>query len=162
MPFFATAYRSYSLPLSSRHGMKGFTLVEVMIVVVLLAILAAVGYPQYTNHVATGYIAEAHADLMDYKNKMESYYQDEKSYRSGTSGSTCGVQAGVYNTSGKKFAYACTADEESFTITATSSVPLLEGIGFTINNNGAKQTFKGTIATIAQATCWAKKRGGEC
>lgn len=162
MPFFATTYRSYSQPLPSRHGMKGFTLVEVMIVVVLLAILAAVGYPQYTNHVATSYIAEAHADLMDYKNKMESYYQDEKSYRSGTSGSTCGVQAGAYNTSGKKFAYACTADEESFTITATSSVPLLEGIGFTINNNGAKQTFKGTIATIAQATCWAKKRGGEC
>jgi type IV pilus assembly protein PilE len=162
MPFISIDTRSHFESLRTRQAEKGFTLVEIMIAVVLLAILAAVGYPQYTNHVATGYIAEAHADLMDYKNKLESYYQDEKSYRSGTSGSTCGIPATAYNTGGKKFSYACTADEESFTVTATPSVPVLDGIGFTINNNGAKQTFKGTTTTITQATCWAKKRGGEC
>lgn len=146
---------------ASLASIRGFTLIEVMITVALLALLAAIGYPQYTNHVATGYITEAHADLMDYKNKMESYYQDEKTYRTGT-GSVCGVQPGAYNTTGKKFAYGCTAADETFTLTATSSLPLLNGMGFSINNNGAKQTFKQTTATITQATCWAKHRGGAC
>ena len=69
MPFLSIDNRSHFESLRTRQAEKGFTLVEIMIAVVLLAILAAVGYPQYTNHVATGYITEAHADLMDYKNK---------------------------------------------------------------------------------------------
>ena len=45
-----------------RHNNRGFTLIEVMVVVVILAILAAIALPSYANYVARSKIRTAQAD----------------------------------------------------------------------------------------------------
>ena len=59
---------------------KGFTLIEVMIVVAIIAILATVALPAYTDYVRRGKIAEGTSALLAMKTKMEQYFADNRSY----------------------------------------------------------------------------------
>ena len=55
-------------------AIKGFTLIEVMIVVVIIAILAAVAIPSYRNHVCKVERNQAKSDLMGLAQAMERFY----------------------------------------------------------------------------------------
>ena len=54
-----------------KNPQQGFTLIEMMIVVVVISILAAVAYPSYTEYVRRGYRAEARAGLLQAAQWME-------------------------------------------------------------------------------------------
>ncbi len=58
----------------------GFTLIEVMIVVAIIGILAAVAYPNYTEYVKRGARSDAMAILLDAANKQEQFFVDNRSY----------------------------------------------------------------------------------
>lgn len=65
--------RTFPLPQQrcSAFGSAGFTLVELMIVVVVIGILSAVAYPNYTEYVRKGHRAEARAGLLQAAQWME-------------------------------------------------------------------------------------------
>ena len=65
---------------SAAPSMSGFTLIELMIVIVIIGILASIAIPQYRGYVTRSQISEATANLMTYKTRMEVYYQDNRSY----------------------------------------------------------------------------------
>src|ERR1700674_4881311 len=67
---------------------KGFTLVELMIVVAIIAILASIAVPAYNGYILRGKFAEAAGALAATRVKMEQYYQDNRAY------SASGVAAG--------------------------------------------------------------------
>jgi type IV pilus assembly protein PilE len=147
----------------NRFVQRGFTLIEVMVVVAIVAILASVALPAYTDYIRRGQLPEAFTFLSDYRVKMEQYYQDNRSY--GT-GSTCAnaTGTGAWNNfvpNGRKnfnFSCALTNSGQGFTVTATGSSGRAVGYNYTVNQAGAKATTKFAGATVAY-TCWASKAG---
>lgn len=75
---------------SGRRFSVGFTLIEIMVVVAIVGILAAVAYPAYTDSVAKGKRSEARAAVMDLLQQQERYFTQMNSYETfslGTPGS---------------------------------------------------------------------------
>lgn len=59
---------------------RGFTLVELMIVVAVVAILAAIGYPSYQSHVRKTYRSDAKNILLEAAARQEEYFLDNRTY----------------------------------------------------------------------------------
>ena len=67
---------------------RGFTLIELMIVVAIIAILAAIAYPTYVNYITKTRRAAATACLSEYANYMERFYTSNLSYNTDNSSGT--------------------------------------------------------------------------
>lgn len=59
---------------------RGFTLIELMIVVAVVAILAAIAYPSYVEHVRKSRRAQAKADLVELAQLAERHHTVNNSY----------------------------------------------------------------------------------
>jgi len=68
---------------TARARAGGFTLIELMIVVVITMILAAVAYPAYTNYVVRSYRSEGQQWLQDFAQIQEQLFLDRRAYATG-------------------------------------------------------------------------------
>ena len=67
-----------------RKGEKGFTLIELMIVVAIIGILAAIAIPQFTSYRQRGYNATMQSDIHNAATAQEAYFNDNQSYANGS------------------------------------------------------------------------------
>ena len=140
---------------------RGFTLIELMIVVVIISILGSIALPAYTDYVRRGQLQEAFTLLADYRVKMEQYFQDNKNYGSGGTCATS-ASAGGWNsftpTGAQYFTFACATSnsDQGYTVTATGSASNTSGYEYTIDHNGSKvtTTYKGAASGAA---CWLSR-----
>jgi type IV pilus assembly protein PilE len=114
---------------------SGFTLIEMMVVVAIVSILAAIAIPAYTRYVQRGDLVEATQALSQYRVQMEQYYQDNNTYANGAS---CGV---AYPTL-VNFALTCTLNTgQAYTATATGVAGgQVAGFVYTIDQNNTQKT----------------------
>lgn len=138
---------------------RGFTLVEIMIVVAIVGILSAVAMPMYTAYMARGKLVDAQSTLTSARVALEQYYQDNRTYANTASKTSPCPSATTY------FTYVCSPQANSFLITASNVAN--QGLGaagsyvYTIDSSNAKATTKFAGST-SSATCWISKTGQSC
>lgn len=143
------------------RSQKGFTLMELMVVVVIIGILSAVSLPVYKDYVIRGKIPDATSNLAIKRTAMEQYFQDNLSY---LSGATC--PASATESSATNFTFSCgNMSKNTYTITATG-IGSMSGFSYTIDQSNVKTS---TIANPAPSgwignstSCWITKAGGVC
>lgn len=130
-----------------RRQFKGFTLIEMMVVVAIIAILAAIALPAYTDYVRRGKIPEATTGLAQARIGLEQWFQDNRTYVGGP----CPAVT-------KYFTFVCNTAAATFDITATGTGDMTS-FSYTVDQTNAR-----TSATPwgNGATCWIARKGDTC
>ena len=142
------------------NGMRGFTLIEAMIVVAIIGIIAAWAIPNYTDYVTRSRLTEATSTLAGQRVKMEQYFQDNRTYVGACAAGT--VAPPMTNTT--NFTFACSnLTATGFNLTATGAVGTnTSGFVFTVNEANARATPGVNTGWTANATCWVSRKDGSC
>jgi type IV pilus assembly protein PilE len=154
-----------TMPLPCRPAERGFTLLEVMITVAIVGILAAIAVPSYSDYITRSRITEATNALADYRNRMEKYFLDHRSYVDG--GAACAVSGDMtsnYNgKGGHLFEMSCAADATTYTLTATGKAQM-NGFVYTVNQADARKSSSLPTgwSTPSPNNCWALRKDGSC
>jgi type IV pilus assembly protein PilE len=144
---------------------KGFTLIEILMVVALIGILAAIAIPAYNDYVTRGKLVEASTNLSDLRVKFEQSFQDNRIYNNFVLGdgsaNSCNLLPAAATSAivgAKYFTYTCTAAANTYSVTATG-LGNLSAFSYTINQDNTK-----TSATPwgNGATCWIMSKGSSC
>ncbi len=124
---------------------KGFTLIELMIVVAIVGILAAIAYPSYTEYVRRTHRTEIAGILMEQSQVLERYFTKTGSYKDAT-----------VTASNAWYTVAVVPADATFTLTATpmaNSMMNGDKCGtFQITNTGARTNSTG----LSNKDCWGR------
>lgn len=136
---------------------RGFTLIELMVVVAVVAILAAIAYPSYQDSVRKSKRAQAKADMIEIAQRYERYHTVNNTYVDFWEAAFDAADAEVVSptTDGATAAYLITHTEgvNTFTLTATpqgAQVKDTRCATLTLSSTGQK----GSNGTADLADCW--------
>ncbi|NIO40782.1 MAG: prepilin-type N-terminal cleavage/methylation domain-containing protein [Burkholderiales bacterium] len=132
----------------------GFTLIEAMIVVTIVALLATIALPAYTEYVIRSRLSDAQSGLLTKRVELEQFFQDNRTY--------VGYDCTANPT--ENFTFSCTAQ------TATAYVIQADGVAgttvddfvFTLDQTNARATTSVPADWQTAATCWVIRKNGGC
>lgn len=141
---------------------RGFTLIELMIVVVIIAILASIAYPSYQQFVRRSARADAKTALLENAQFLERNYTVANRYDQDSAGnaidnSSLPVQHSPREDGTAKYDITIETDEDgrTYTLSATpASGSSMDGDDcgtLTLNNLGQKEVEG---ATLTETECW--------
>lgn len=144
-----------------KHPSLGFTLIELMITVAIIAFLASLAYPSYTAYILRGQIAEATSNLAEMRVRQERYFQDNRSYVS--AGTTCNATLATL-TNGleqRYFTLGCAGSTNGY-VAFANGTGAANGISFTINQDNQRQTTAFPGVSGLPLNCWLTKKTSSC
>jgi type IV pilus assembly protein PilA len=129
-----------------KDGSEGFTLVELMIVIVIVGILSAIALPNFLNQTKKAAATEAKQQISSIFKQAHSYVLENGEL--GTISKDCSKYAGALTSldEGASFEYACAGNQNNFRVIATGDDENTntEGVVVTLIGN----CTKGTVASI--------------
>jgi type IV pilus assembly protein PilE len=141
-----------------RTSKSGFTLIEVMIAVAIIAILTAVALPSYQTYVLRGRLVAATNALSATRAGMEQFYQDNRTYVGGPCSTS--QTASTFTVICDATAPAAVPTATTYTIRATGS-GATAGFTYTIDQSAVQQTTSWPTAwgTPPTGNCWFVRKG---
>ena len=130
-----------------RRSNRGFTLIEIMIVIAIIGIVITIGYPSLTEYMKKGRRADAAGLLTEQAQILERFYSNSNLYTGATG----------LSTGNDFYTITPTIADQTFTLTAIrkpgSSMATDKCGDFTISNTGARGLVNNT-ATVKD--CWGR------
>lgn len=131
-------------------SLKGFSLIELMIVVAIIGVLASIAYPSYQQHVLKSRRATAHGCLQELAQWMERYYTTHMTY----------VDASLPQTSCRteledfyEFSFSGTPDGSSYTLQAVAQGAQANDA---VNGTSCSPLTLDQQGTRAPQACWSQ------
>jgi type IV pilus assembly protein PilE len=142
--------RQHPATMASRKIQQGVTLIELMIVVIIVGILAAIAYPSYIKYVTKSNRSAAESFLLTVANKQEQYMLDARQYANDP-GALTTLNLTTPSEVSSHYTISVSADNSatppSYTITATPTGTQLTNDtdcpSLTLDQSGAKTPTSG-------------------
>ncbi|WP_413436831.1 type IV pilin protein [Sulfuriferula sp. GW1] len=136
--------------------MRGFTLIELMVVVTIIGILAAIAYPSYQQYVRRAQRSQARSILLENAQFLERNFTEANRYDQDSTGAALILPFPSSPKEGTaRYAIAAVSTATTFALSAT---PIAGGLmdgdecgTLTLNNLGQKDV---SGATLDAASCW--------
>lgn len=134
----------------------GFTLIELMVTVAIIAILASIALPSYQNYILQSRRAAGKAELLEVQQRLERAYTDLNDYGNAVARIQQNA-SGVLGTSEGGY-YQVTSSSATATTYALSSTPQGGQSNdkcktLTVNQAGTTNV-SGVSSTVTRADCW--------
>lgn len=136
---------------------QGFTLIELMIVAAIIAIIAAIALPAFTEQVARGRRADAQGVLLESGQWLERYYSTNNNYDAATAFAGSGLLYSPKGSTASNANYAITltvsASFQTYSLTATrANAQANDSCGdYRLNSVGQR-----TLVNTTRTDCWSK------
>lgn len=124
---------------------RGFSLIELMITIAIVAILASVAYPSYATFIRKAKRVEAQAELLNWANRQISWRADHPSYSST-----------IKPTDSENYEYTMVFTASSFTLTASALDDQLKDKEAGVACTQMSIDQNGTVGPDMNKKCWRK------
>ncbi len=131
-----------------RRSNRGFTLIEIMIVIAIIGIVITIGYPSLTEYVKKGRRAEVAGLLSEQAQILERFYSKSNVYTGATG----------LSTGNDYYTITPTLTDQTFLVTATrkaGSMATDKCGDFTITNTGVR-SMVGAKTGLTTKDCWGR------
>jgi len=123
---------------------SGFTLIEVLVVVIIVAILAAVAFPIYQNYVKGAYASDAQSAIGSIWNAAQMYYQDRGEWPDDVEGQLEPKYISLKNATKRQWTFTIIGGGDGVSeITALSTEEMKQGAGKEVRFDTDRGEFTG-------------------
>jgi len=151
--------------LRTKPPATGFTLIEVMITVAVIAIIAAVALPSYFDYITRSRLVEARANLADMRTRMEQFFLDNRTYPVSCVAATATPSSTQIRLPGnaKFFNYTCEdLGANTYTIKATDMFSPSTHFVYSVDQANTRKTTSAPSGWATSNTCWTTRKNGDC